>query len=175
MQTNDKIINRIDKSPLITIDLEAFYPKGERVTLDLADWLWEGLVLKEAIFRAKIKQHDWAQYKGKFVALFCSTDAIVPSWAYLLITLSLQEYAKYVVQGSLTKLEEIIFHEMILKLDLNPYRDKPVIIKGCRRLWIPENAYILLIQRLKPIVKSLMFGEACSTVQLYKRKKLKSV
>jgi len=88
-----------------------------------------------------------------------------------LITLSLQDYSKYVVQGSLAKLEEMIFHEMILKLDLTPYRDKPLIIKGCRRLFIPENAYILLIQRLKPTVKSLMFGEACSTVPLYKRKK----
>lgn len=171
MDTTDKIINRVDKSPLITLDLETFYPNGERVTLDIADWLLEGLVLKEAMFRAKIKQHDWAQYKGKFVAIFCSTDAIVPSWAFLLIALSLQEHAKCVVQGSLTRLEEIIFHEMILKLDLTPYHDKPLIIKGCRRLFIPENAYILLIQRLKPIVKSLMFGEACSTVPLYKRKK----
>lgn len=168
---SEEIINRIEKSPLITLDLEDFYPKGERVVFDIADWLHEGILLKEKDFRTNLKQHDWSQYKGQFIALTCSTDAILPSWAFMLVTLHLQEHANYVIQGDLKILEEALFHTIICTMDVEPYRDKPVIIKGCSNLPIPDNAYILLVQKIKPVVRSLMFGEACSTVPLYKRVK----
>lgn len=167
----EEIINRIEKSPLITLDLEEFYPKGERVVFDIAQWLHEGIILKEKEFRAYIKEHDWTQYKNQFVALTCSTDAIVPSWAFMLVTLHLQDYTAYVVQGDLQCLEEVLFHDVIWEMDVEPYRNNPVIIKGCSNLPIPDNAYIMLIQKIKPVVKSLMFGEACSTVPLYKKVK----
>ncbi len=167
----EEIINRIEKSPLITLDLEEFYPKGERIVFDIAQWLHEGIILKEKEFRTYINEHDWTQYKDQFVALTCSTDAIVPSWAFMLITLHLQDYTAYVVQGDLQHLEEVLFHDIIWEMDVEPYRDKPVIIKGCSNLPIPDNAYILLLQKIKPVVRSLMFGEACSTVPLYKRVK----
>ncbi|MFV0531467.1 MAG: DUF2480 family protein [Flavobacteriales bacterium] len=166
-----KVVNRIEKSPLVTLDLEDFYPKEKRVVFDLSQWLHEGLVLKEKDFREKIKQHNWSQYKDQFIALTCSTEVVIPSWAFMLIALHLQDYAKYVVQGNLDRLEEVLFHDIIWEMDVEPYRDKPVIIKGCRNLPIPENAYILLLQKIKPVVKSLMYGEACSTVPLYKKVK----
>ncbi len=168
---SEEIINRIEKSPLITLDLEDFYPKGERIVFDIAEWLHEGLILKEKDFRAKVREHDWSQHKGQFVALTCSTDAIIPSWAFMLVTLHLQDHTHYVVQGSLKELEETLFHDIIWELDVEPYRNKPVIIKGCSNLPIPDNAYILLVQKIKPVVRSLMFGEACSTVPLYKKVK----
>ncbi|MFV0237991.1 MAG: DUF2480 family protein [Flavobacteriales bacterium] len=167
---SEEIINKIKKSPLVTLDLEDFYPKGKRIIFDIKDWLHKGLALKEQDFRTKIKHHNWAQYKGQFIALTCSTDAIVPSWAFILITLHLQNYAHFVVQGDLDDLEETLFHDIVSKLDIEPYRDKPVIIKGCSHLPIPHNTYVLLAQKIKPVVRSLMFGEACSTVPLYKRK-----
>ncbi len=167
----EEIINRIEKSPLITLDLEEFYPKGERIVFDIAQWLHEGIILKEKEFRTYINEHDWTQYKDQFVALTCSTDAIVPSWAFMLITLHLQDYTAYVVQGDLQHLEEVLFHDIIWEMDVEPYRDKPVIIKGCNSLPIPDNTYILLLQKIKSVVRSLMFGEACSTVPLYKKVK----
>ena len=167
----EEIINRIEKSPLVTLDLEDFYPKGERVVFDISEWLYEGFLLKEKEFRAKINTHDWSQYKDQFVALSCSTDAIIHSWAFMLITINLQDYTRYVVQGSIKDLEEVLFHDIIWEMDIDSYKNKPIIVKGCSTLPIPSNAYILLLQRLKPVVKSLMFGEACSTVPLYKKVK----
>ena len=168
---DNEIVNRVAKSPLITLNLEDFYPKGQRILLDIKPWLHQELVLKELEFRAVLKQHDWTQYQDCYVALNCSADAIVPSWAYLLITTYLAPYCKTIVKGTLDMLETIIYQEVISNLDLELYRDKPVIIKGCSNKPIPETAFVLLTQSLQPVVKSLMFGEACSTVPLYKRKK----
>lgn len=166
----EEIINRVANSKLITFDLEEIYPKGERISFDISQWLLEGIVLRESEFRNKATEHNWSQYQDKFVALFCSTDAIVPGWAYLLLSLHLAPYAKKVTVGSLDELESILFTELLQNIDVSEYIDKPVIIKGCAHKPIPQNAYVLLAQKLQPIAKSIMYGEACSSVPLFKRK-----
>lgn len=166
----DEIINRVANSKLKVIDLEDYYPKGKRVLFDIKDWLLEGLVLREKDFRSFVAEHDWSQYQDCYVALYCSTDAIVPDWAYMLITIELEPYSKLTIIGSLEDLESILYTSIISELDLSIYKDLPVIIKGCSNKPVPSNALVLLSQRLKPIAKSLMFGEACSSVPLYKRK-----
>ncbi|HMC02263.1 MAG TPA: DUF2480 family protein [Flavobacteriaceae bacterium] len=165
-----EIINRVANSKLITIDLEDYYPEGERVLFDIKDWLFQGLVIREKEFRDHVKQHDWSQYKNTYVALTCSADAIIPSWVYLLIASSLSAFAKKVVVGSLADLEASIYQDIISNLDVSTYKDKPIVIKGCSNKPIPDTAYTLLISRLTKISKSIMFGEACSTVPLYKNK-----
>lgn len=166
----DEIINRVTNSKLKVIDLEDLYPDGKRVLFDIKDWLMEGLVLREKDFRAFVGEHDWSQYKDCYVALHCSTDAIVPDWAYMLISIELQAYSKLSVMGSLNNLESILYAEIISKLDVSEYENLPVIIKGCSHKPVPSNALILLSQRLKPVAKSIMFGEACSSVPLYKQR-----
>ncbi len=166
----EEIINRVANSKLITFDLEEIYPKGERISFDISQWLLEGIVLRESEFRNKATEHNWSQYQDKFVALFCSTDAIVPGWAYLLLSLHLAPYAKKVTVGSLDELESILFTELLQNIDVSEYIDKPVIIKGCAHKPIPQNAYVILAQKLQPIAKSIMYGEACSSVPLFKRK-----
>ncbi len=167
----DEIINRVASSKLMTIDLEDFYPKGERIVFDISKWLFKGIILKEKDFRENVKQHDWEQYKDKYVALSCYTDAIIPSWAYLLITTKLGGFAKKMVVGNLELLETIIFQEVISNLKLDDYKDKPIIIKGCSNKPIPSTISVQLIEKLLPLASSILFGEACSTVPLYKRKK----
>ena len=166
----EEIINRVANSKLKVIDLEDYYPKGNRILFDLKDWLFEGLVLREKDFRTSVKSHDWSQYKDCYVALHCSTDAIVPDWAYMLITTNLVGTAKKVVIGSLDNLESILYESIISSLDVSFYEDMPVIIKGCSHKPVPSNALVLLTQKLQPVAKSIMFGEACSSVPLYKRK-----
>ncbi len=166
----EEIINRIANSKLITVDLEDFYPKGNRVVFDIKDWLYEGLILREKNFREQVKTHDWSQYQNNYVSLSCSSDAIIPSWAYLLLTTQLAEYANKIVVGNLELLETVIYQEIINQLDVSEYKDKPVIIKGCTNKPIPPSAYTLLIEKIQPIAKTIMFGEACSTVPLFKRK-----
>ena len=166
----EEIINRIANSKLKVIDLEDYYPKGERVLFDIKNWLMEGLVLREKDFRAFVAEHNWSQYQECYVALHCSTDAIVPDWAYMLISIELQPYAKLSVIGSLSDLESILYAEIISNLDISIYEGLPVIIKGCSHKPVPSNALILLSQKLKPIARSIMFGEACSSVPLFKRK-----
>lgn len=166
-----EIINRVANSKLVTLDLEDYYPKGDRLLLDMQNWLYEGLVLREQDFREIIKNHDWQKYKGKYVALTCSTDAIIPSWAYLLISVHLAPFAKIFAIGDLDLLENLIFQETVESIDIEPFKDVPVIIKGCSNKYIPESAYALLTKRLLPKVSSLMFGEACSSVPLFKKKK----
>lgn len=166
-----EIINRVANSKLKTLDLEDFYPEGERIVLDISDWLFEGFILKEKEFREAVSQHQWDQYLNQYVAITCSTDAIIPSWAYLLISTYLSPYATKFVVGDLDLLENMIFQEIISKISLEPFKDAPVIIKGCSSKKIPETAYTLMCQRLVPVVSSLMFGEACSSVPLFKKKK----
>jgi len=166
----DEITNRVANSKLQVIDLEDFYPEGKRVALDIKDWLWEGLVLREKDFRNHVTEHDWSQYQDAYVALYCSTDAIVPDWAYMLISVKLQGIAKLIVVGNLEHLESIIYAQIISELNTSDYKDMPVIIKGCSNKPVPVNALVLLSQKLKPITKSLMFGEACSSVPLYRKK-----
>ena len=166
-----EIVNRVANSKLKVIDLEDFYPSGARISLDIKDWLWEGLVLREKEFRAFVKGHDWSQYQNAYVALFCSTDAIIPDWAYMLISLKLQNIARLSVIGNPSDIESLLYAEIISSLDLSDYKDTPVIIKGCSNKPVPANALVFLSQRLKPIAKSIMFGEACSAVPLFKRPK----
>ena len=167
----DTIVNRVAASALITFDLEKLYQIGSRQSIDLSQWLDQGLLLKEKEFRAQLKAHDWSIYSDKFIALQCSTEAILPSWAFLLVTTHLQPFARKVVLGNLKDLEVQLFTEEIQLLELSPYKDQTVIIKGCSEKTVPEDAYVQLISKLQPVVKSLFYGEACSSVPLYKKKK----
>ncbi len=167
----DEIINRVaNNENLITFDLEEYYPEGERVLFDIKDWLFEGLLLREKDFRKHVVDHDWRQYKDNYIALICSTEAIIPGWAYLLLTSALVPFAKKVVVGTLDTLETIIYNEIINNLDVSAYQDKLLIIKGCSKKPVPDGAYIFLLQKLQPVAKSIMYGEACSSVPLFKRK-----
>ncbi|MDG1038580.1 MAG: DUF2480 family protein [Polaribacter sp.] len=168
---SEEIINRVSKSKLKTFDLEEIYPEGKRVLFDIKDWLFQELILKEIDFRKSVKNHDWSQYKKSFVAVYCSVDAIIPSWALMLVASELMPFANKVVIGDLQLLETAVYQELISFLDFKEFEDAPVIIKGCANKPIPDSAYAFLIEKLQPIAKSIMFGEACSTVPLYKTKK----
>ncbi|WP_026914725.1 DUF2480 family protein [Christiangramia portivictoriae] len=165
----EEIVNRVAESKLVTFNLEDFYPRGERIVFDISDWLLEGLVLREKDFREQARNHNWEQYNGAYVALVCSTDAIVPSWAFMLVSSYLQGIAKKTIIGDLENLESHLYQEVIDHLDVSDLEDKPVIIKGCSNKPVPKNAYIMIMQKLQPVVKSLMYGEACSSVPLYKK------
>ena len=167
----DEIVNRVASSQLKTIDLEELYPQGTRTVIDIKNWLFQELILKESEFREHLKNHNWAQYKNHYVSLTCSSDAIIPSWAFMLITTYISPFTKKIVVGNLTTLETSIFYEIIANFNIEDYKNKPVIIKGCATKPIPETAYIQLIEKLQPIAKSIMFGEACSTVPLFKHNK----
>lgn len=166
----DEIINRVANSKLVTVNLEDYYPKGSRVLFDIKDWLFEGLVLREKDFRNQVAEFNWAQYQDSYVALTCSTDAIIPGWAFMLISIQLQPYAKRVIIGDLEALETAIYQDIITNLDVSEFKDMPIIIKGCSKKPVPQNAYIMLANKLKPVAKSIMYGEACSSVPLYKSK-----
>ncbi len=167
----EEIINRVANSKLVTFNLEDFYPEGDRISFDISQWLLEGIVLKEKEFRAAAEAFDWSQYRNAYVALYCSTDAIVPAWAYMLLTTKLTPHAKKVVVGTLDVLETIIFTEIIQHMNVDDFKDKPVIVKGCAHKPVPQNAFLLITQKLQAVAKSIMYGEACSSVPLYKRPK----
>lgn len=167
----DTIFNRVAESKLITFDLEKLYQIGDRITIDLSQWLDKEIILREKEFRLKLKQHNWKAYRNQFVAIYCSTDAVLPAWASLLVTTYLQPYAKKVVMGTLVDLETNLFTEEIKKINISSFKDKAVIIKGCTDKKVPEDSYVQLISRLQPVVKSLFYGEACSSVPLFKKKK----
>ncbi len=171
MEDNNEIINKVAGSGLVTIDLETFYPEGERILFDIKPLLFQELILKEKDFREFIKNEDWSKYKNKFVGIICSSEAIVPTWAYMLLSLHLGPFAKKIVFGNLQELEIILFEEAINKIDFSQYKDARIVIKGCSKKTVPINAYLKLSNALRPIVKSIMYGEPCSTVPLYKAKK----
>jgi hypothetical protein len=164
------IINRVAQSKLVTFDLEDYYPEGDRLVLDIKDWLHQGLILKEKEFRSHVDQHDWKQYQGHYVALISSTEAIIPGWAYMLITTRLQPYAKLVIAGDLEQLETAIYLAVLTDLVYTQFKDKPVIIKGCTNKPVPQNAYLWAASKIQDVASSVMYGEACSSVPLYKRK-----
>lgn len=170
MQNEDLIPNKIADSGLITLSLEDYYPKGERKHLDIAPWLYEGVILREKDFRESVKNHDWAQYQDCFVSVGCSEDAIIPQWAYMLLGAALEPFAKKTIWGNPEMLESMLMDEALAQADFSEFKDQRVILKGCSKLPIPPHAYLHFVSRLKPLVKSLMFGEACSTVPVYKRK-----
>ncbi|MDO7171027.1 DUF2480 family protein [Mariniflexile sp. AS56] len=167
---SNEIINRVANSVLVTINLEDYYPKGQRTIFDIKDWLFEGFVLREKDFRAQVTEHDWSQYQDCFVALTCSSDAIIPGWAYMLISIQLEPFVKKALIGNLESLETSIYQDVINNLDISEFKNKPLIIKGCSKKPVPQNAYIMLASKLKPVAKSIMYGEACSSVPLYKNK-----
>ncbi|MDD7884645.1 DUF2480 family protein [Flavivirga sp. 57AJ16] len=166
----DEIINRVANSKLITVDLEDYYPEGPRVLFDIKDWLFEGFVLREKDFRRQVSDFNWSQYQGFYVALTCSSDAIIPGWAYMLLSMHLEPFAKKIIVGDLETLEASIYQDILNQLDITEFKDKPIIIKGCSKKPVPQNAYIMLANKLKPHAKSIMYGEACSSVPLYKNK-----
>ncbi|MGS2741307.1 DUF2480 family protein [Sinomicrobium sp. M5D2P17] len=165
----EEIINRVAQSKLVTIDPGDYYPGGERVHLDIKDWLYEGFILREKDFRQALKEHDWSRYEGAFVALTCSADAIIPAWAFMLVTSHLTPYSRKVVVGDMELLETAVYRDALEKVDFEQYKDLPVIVRGCAEKPVPQNAYIMLVEELRKFAKSVMYGEACSSVPLFKR------
>jgi len=166
----EEIINRVSQSKLVTFDLEDYYPQGRRMAMDIADWLYEGIILKEKDFRSQVEAHHWPDYQDAYVALHCSSDAIIPGWAYMLVSTRLQPYAKKIVVGSLEELETSLYQSVIDSMDVSHLQDKPVIIKGCSNKPVPPNAYIWATNKIQQVARSVMYGEACSSVPLVKRK-----
>ncbi|RSK49251.1 DUF2480 family protein [Hymenobacter rigui] len=164
-------VNRVANSGLVTFNLEDFIHPGERVVYDIKDNLFHGLMLREKDFREFIKTHDWTQYDGQNVAIICSTDAIVPTWAYMLLASKLQNHAHRYVFGNLEALEQELFQEAIAGVDAEQFRDAKLVIKGCGEKPVPTYAYVAIMQKLLPVAASIMYGEPCSTVPLYKRPK----
>ncbi|OYW18051.1 MAG: hypothetical protein B7Z54_06875 [Sphingobacteriales bacterium 12-47-4] len=166
----EELINKVAESGLVTLDLETYYPKGETMVFDLKDFLFMELILKEKDFREKLKSHDWEQYRDKFVAIVCSADAIIPVWAYMLVAAQLQPVAREVVLGDEKELHKKIFLDRIAAINADDYLDKRVVVKGCGELPIGEFAYLEITKKLRPVAKSIMYGEPCSTVPVYKKK-----
>lgn len=164
-----EIINKVAQSSLLVFDLEDFYPDEHVVDLDISQWLLEGFLLKEADFRAHLKAMDWSPYQDKYVALYCATDAILPAWTYALVAVHLAPYALKIIHGN-KELAIIEWYQDVLnKLDYTDYFQKPVILKGCSKKAVPNQVYTLTIQKLMKVARSVMFGEACSAVPLFKK------
>lgn len=170
MEVDNLFVNKIAESGLITIDLSKYIPNQEVIGFDIEPHLFQGLILKEKDFRAFVKEHDWNIYSGKNIAIFCSADAIVPTWAYMLISSKLALLAHRVTFGEVEIMNTLLFDEALRNLDLTTYQDQRIVIKGCSDIRIPVSAYVLLTALLIPIAKSIMYGEPCSTVPLFKRK-----
>jgi hypothetical protein len=166
-----EIINRVAQSGIFSLDLEEYFPNFEITVLDMKDWLFHGLILKEADFRQKLDEHDWEQYTGKAVCLICTADAIVPLWAYMLFASRLQPFAAAVHYGSIESYLESYYDRILSELNVENYKDKRIVIKGCGDKPVPASAYVVATGLLLPYAKSIMFGEPCSTVPVYKRKK----
>ncbi len=166
-----EIINKVKESGLIQLDLADFKPMEEFVGIDLAQQLWQGLILKEKDFRNWIKIENWEQYRNKAVYVYCSADAIIPTWAFMLVASSLNDIASSLTVGSKSELEKEIITLNIQKIDLNSIKDGKIIVKGCSDIPFPEFAMVSLLNHIQPVVSSIMYGEPCSTVPVYKRRK----
>lgn len=167
---SDAIVNKVADSGLITLDLEQFLPAQPAVVFDLKDYLFMGLILKEKDFRAALQQQDWAQYQDKYVAVTCTADAIIPVWAYMLVASYLQPLARDVVYGSEEELKIQVLMTNLNQLDVSPYVDKRIVVKGCGDVPIADRAYLEVTKKLRPVAKSIMYGEPCSTVPIFKKK-----
>ncbi|HZF64159.1 MAG TPA: DUF2480 family protein [Chitinophagaceae bacterium] len=166
----DSIVNRVANSGLLTIDLEQFLPSAEIVTFDLKNYLFKGLILKEKDFREALRSLDWEMFRDKHVAVTCSTDAIIPLWAYMLVASYLQPIAKDIYAGTADEMQKSILLQNIADINAESYKDQRVIVKGCGEQEIDRTAYLEITKRLRPFVKSLMYGEACSNVPIFKNK-----
>ncbi len=169
MNIDKPLVNRIANSGLITINLEDYFPKGEIIAFDLKDYLFMELVLKEKDFRAALKEHDWSQYQDKNLLVHCSTDAIIPMWAYMLIAAYAEPFALNISQGNQEDFIKLSYQKALGEIDFGQYQDKRIVIKGCSMKPVPPYAYALLTQSLRPYAQSIMFGEPCSTVPVFKR------
>jgi hypothetical protein len=165
----DEIVNKVANSKLKVFDLEDFFPKEQLLPLDISQFLFEGFILKEKEFRIVLKEFDWNKYKDTYVYLFCSTNAILPAWTYILIVSYLNLFSKLTVQGSKNDLLVSIYQDKLSNHDFSVYKDLPVILKGCSNKPVPQEIYVVAIQKLIPFAKSIMFGEACSAVPIFKR------
>lgn len=166
----DEIINKVALSGLETIDLEDYYPQGETVIFDMKDYLFMGLILKEKDFRASLQSLDWEQFRGKNVGLICSVDAVIPLWAYMLVMTNLESIADYAAFGDAEFIHKTRYLQNLAKIDVASFTDKRVVIKGCGDKRVGEIAYAEITRLLRPVVKSIMYGEPCSTVPVYKKK-----
>ena len=170
MDIQENFVNKVAASGLITLNLEDYYHPGERVVYDIKENLFHGLMLREKDFREFIKTQDWTAYTGKNVAVICSADASVPTWAYMLLANRMKPYANEVVFGDLNTLESVLFTKALAKIDLSAFEEARVVIKGCADIDVTIAAYVEITNLLTPVVKSIMYGEPCSTVPIYKRK-----
>jgi hypothetical protein len=166
---SETIVNKVSESGLITLDLEQYYPREEVVLYDLKDYLFMGLILKEKDFRDSLKNLDWEVYKNKYVGVTCSADAIIPPWAYMLAASYLQPIAKDVIMGDEKEVHKTIFLKNIQRIDANEFTGQRVVVKGCGDTPIGEFAYMEITKLLRPVVKTIMYGEPCSTVPIYKK------
>ena len=168
---SEQIVNRVANSSIVSFDLETIYPKGERLVFDIKNNLYEETILREKEFRGFIKENNWSEYQGKNVAITCSVDAIVPTWAFMLIASRLAPFANHFTFGTLPALEKELFNRAIANINIEDYRDAKVVVKGCSGNAIPTSAYVEIVRVLQPVTSSLMFGEPCSTVPVYKKPK----
>ena len=166
-----EIINRVQKSGLITIDLNELKVSGNIYEIDIKKWLFEELFLKQKEYRKEIQNHNWSEYKNSYVYVHCTSDAIIPTWAFMLISTQLENHTEKIVLGNREKVYEKIYEDSINSIDFSIYNDKSVIIKGCSDKNIPLSAYHLVTIKLKPFAKSIMYGEACSSVPVFKKSK----
>ena len=166
---SDEIINKVANSALVVFDLEDYYPNGIRTQIDLSQWLYEGFLLREKDFREALKNHEWTQYENHYVAVHCATDAIIPAWASILVTTYAAPFAKKIVLGSINDLNTALYQEILNQIDYSQYQDKPLILKGCSHKPVPESAYVFAVQQLQKVARSIMYGEACSAVPLFKK------
>ncbi len=165
----EEIKNKVSESGLVTIDPADFYTPGKRAVIDLKPLLVEEFLLREKDFRDYIKTTDWSQYQNSFVTLHCSNDAIIPVWAYMLLTVALEPFAAAIFYGTSDEMEQSLFSQKISQFDPEIYRDKRIVIKGCGDVHVPVSVYMELTRLLRPLVKSIMYGEPCSTVPVYKK------
>ena len=167
---SEPFINKVAESGLISLDLAQYIPNNEIAVFDIKPYLFMELILKEKEFRASLAAIDWSLFENKIVGIFCSTDAIIPMWANMLIVINLSPYAKSVYFGDENKTRELVLIEEIQKIDAASFTDQRVVVKGCGDTPIGESAFIAITQKLRPVVKSIMYGEPCSTVPVYKKK-----
>lgn len=170
MEIQENIVNKVAQSGLLTVDLANYAPTAEIIEYDIKDNLFHGLILKEKDFRDFVKNHDFSIYQDKVVAITCSTDAIVPTWAYMILSNKMAPYAQHVAFATKDEVYRDLFLQRLHELDYSTFQDQRVVIKGCGDIPIPESAFVLFTSKLTPIVRSIMYGEPCSTVPVFKRK-----
>ena len=170
MDSTKPLVNKVAQKAIVNLDLEEYFPKPEEIfSIDLKDYLFKGLILREADFREAVKNTDWKQFEGKYVALFCSTQAIIPMWAYMILSAELAPFAKDIVSSAPDHASEIFLYRNLAKLNMEDFRNQRVIVKGCGDRKVPEAAYVQIAEQLAKVVRSIMFGEACSSVPVFKK------